>query len=351
MRMSKAEVTLGNLRKDYVLEKFVILPDSPEENIRSDSAYEKCPYCPGNESMTGPAVVSLVSKDGMLQRLSDSEGSIIEDWCVRVFQSQYPAVNTASQNNYTDKPLYSEPAYGYHQIVVASPDHRQDLSKISVEQWENVLLVIQERVRWLYTQKSVTYVSIYVDSGREAGTSYDHAHLNVVTFSTIPPIIELEAEGSHRYVNENGNCPSCNIISVELGGPRQILATDSFLAFSPWAPTYPYEFWIYPKRHTTAFSKIPQKEISDLALILRATIGGMSKGLNSPAFNLVFHLSPEKKNSRQIHWHIEVYPQTNKWSGLQRGFGIYVNAVSPESSAEVLGSACRKELAGLVGIT
>jgi len=342
---------LGNLRKDYVLEKFVILPDSPEENIRSDSAYEKCPYCPGNESMTGPAVISLVSKDGMLQRLSDSEGSTIEDWCVRVFESQYPAVNTASQNNYTDKPLYSEPAYGYHQIVVASPDHRQDLSKISVEQWENVLLVIQERVRWLYTQKSVTYVSIYVDSGREAGTSYDHAHLNVVTFSTIPPIIELEAEGSHRYVNENGNCPSCNIISVELGGPRQILATDSFLAFSPWAPTYPYEFWIYPKRHTTAFSKIPQKEISDLALILRATIGGMSKGLNSPAFNLVFHLSPEKKNSRQIHWHIEVYPQTNKWSGLQRGFGIYVNAVSPESSAEVLGSACRKELAGLVGIT
>jgi UDPglucose--hexose-1-phosphate uridylyltransferase len=349
--MSKAEVTLGNLRKDYVLEKFVILPDSPEENIRSDSTYEKCPYCPGNESMTGPAVISLVSKDGMLQRLSDSEGSIIEDWCVRVFESQYPAVNTASQNNYTDKPLYSEPAYGYHQIVVASPDHRQDLSKISVEQWENVLLVIQERVRWLYTQKSVTYVSIYVDSGREAGTSYDHAHLNIVTFSTIPPIIELEAEGSHRYVNENGNCPSCNILSVELGGPRQILATDSFLAFSPWAPTYPYEFWIYPKRHTTAFSKIPQKEISDLALILRATIGGMSKGLNSPAFNLVFHLSPEKKNSRQIHWHIEVYPQTNKWSGLQRGFGIYVNAVSPESSAEVLGSACRKELAGLVGIT
>jgi UDPglucose--hexose-1-phosphate uridylyltransferase len=349
--MSKAEVTLGNLRKDYVLEKFVILPDSPEENIRSDSAYEKCPYCPGNESMTGPAVISLVSKDGMLQRLSDSEGSIIEDWCVRVFESQYPAVNTASQNNYTDKPLYSEPAYGYHQIVVASPDHRQDLSKISVEQWENVLLVVQERVRWLYTQKSVTYVSIYVDSGREAGTSYDHAHLNIVTFSTIPPIIELEAEGSHKYVNENGNCPSCNIISVELGGPRQILATDSFLAFSPWAPTYPYEFWIYPKRHTTAFSKIPQKEISDLALILRATIGGMSKGLNSPAFNLVFHLSPEKKNSRQIHWHIEVYPQTNKWSGLQRGFGIYVNAVSPESSAEVLGSACRKELAGLVGIT
>src|SRR5918994_256649 len=267
--MSKAGVILGNLRKDYVLEKFVILPDSHEDNILSDAPPEKCPYCPGNESMTGPAVISLVSKDGMLQRLSDSEESVIEDWCVRVFQSQSPAVTTVSQNKYSDKPLYSEPAYGYHQVVVASPEHRQDLSKISVEH----------------------------------------------------------------------------------SGPRQILATDSFLAFSPWASTYPYEFWIYPKRHTTTFSKVPQKEISDLALMLRATIGGMSKGLKTPPYNLVCHLYPEKKNSRQIHWHIEVYPQTNKWSGLQRGFGIYVNAVSPESSAEVLGSACRKELAGLVGIT
>jgi UDPglucose--hexose-1-phosphate uridylyltransferase len=77
----------------------------------------------------------------------------------------------------------------------------------------------------------------------------------------------------------------------------------------------------------------------------------MSKALNEVAFNLVFHLSPEKKNSRQIHWHIEIYPQLRKWSGLERGFGVYVNTVSPETSAQKLGSACRKELAGLVGIT
>lgn len=161
----------------------------------------------------------------------------------------------------------------------------------------------------------------------------------------------MEAEGSHRFMNENGNCPACSIIAVESSGPRQILATDSFLAFSPWAPTYPHEFWIYPKRHMTSFSKITQKEINDLALMMRATLGGMSKALKDVPFNLVFHLSPEKKNSRQIHWHVEVYPQLATWSGLERGFGVYVNNIRPEKSAEILGSACRKELAGLVGIT
>jgi UDPglucose--hexose-1-phosphate uridylyltransferase len=349
---------LGDLRKDYILDKFVILPEASRANIdyvthhdnSNSSSESNCPYCPGNESMTEPALLALVVKDGMLQRLSDSEDSIIEDWSVRVFQSKKPVVAAGAATTYTDKPLYSEPAYGYHQIVVASPHHRQGLSEISVEQWGNVLVVIQDRVRWLYTQKSVTYVSIYVNNGTGAGAEMTHPHLNIVTFSTIPPIIETEAEGSNKFMNEHGSCPACSIIAVESNGPRQVLATDSFLAFCPWAPTYPYEFWIYPKRHITSFSKITQKEINDLALILRATLGGMSKALNGIPFNLAFHLSPEKKNSRLIHWHIEVYPQMNTWSGLERGFGVFINSVRPEKSAEILGSACRKELAGLVGI-
>ena len=270
---------MGDLRKDYVLDRFVVLPETSQgasdDNTTDDS---NCPYCPGNESMTEPALLALVVKEGMLQRLSDSEDSTVEDWSVRVFQSKKPVVVIGSTTSYTDKPLYSEPAYGYHQIVVASPDHKRSLSQISVEQWGNVLVVIQDRVRWLYTQKSVTYVSIYVNSGISAGAQVTHPHLNIVTFSTIPPLIDMEAEGSHRYMNENGTCPACSIIGVESSGPRQILATDSFLALCPWAPTYPYEFWIYPKRHITSFSKITQKEINDLALMMRVYLRWYVKG-------------------------------------------------------------------------
>ena len=162
---------MGNLRKDYVLEKFVILPYQmnkfPGAGIQSG-----CPFCPGNELMTERATLALVAKDGILKRLSDTEESPIEEWCVRVFQSSNPSVTTLETVDYTDKPHYSEPAYGYHQIVVASPDHNANLSSISIEQWTNVLLVIQDRVRWLYTQKGVTYVSIYVNDGTAAGARF-----------------------------------------------------------------------------------------------------------------------------------------------------------------------------------
>lgn len=176
---------MRELRKDYVLDKFVLIPDSGAQEQGKQP--EKCPYCPGNESMTPPALLALVVKEGMLQRLSDSEDVLIDDWSVRVFESKSPVVTPTSAASYSDKPLYSEPAYGYHQVVVATPEHKQSLTKMSVDQWGNVLVVIQDRVRWLYTQKSVTYVSIYVNSGAAAGAQIQHPHLNMVTFSQIPP--------------------------------------------------------------------------------------------------------------------------------------------------------------------
>ena len=337
---------MGDMRKDYVLERDVIVHPTTKKSTDS----KKCPYCPGNESMTNPSLLSLVAKDGMLQRLQDGEDFFVTDWSVRVFESKEPAVSTSSPNTYSDRPLYSEPAYGYHYVVVASPSNKDSLATISVEQWSNVLVVVQDRLRWLYTQKGVTYVSIFVNHGKESGADVQHSHINMVSFSTLPPVIEAEAEASHRILNEKGVCPMCQAKDVESAGPRQILQTEGFVAFCPWAPSYPFEFWICPKKHNTSFSKITQKEINDVSLILRATLGGLTKEVKDVSFNLAFHLSPEKKNSRQIHWHIEVYPITGHWSGLERGYGVFLNTISPEKAAEALGAACRKELASLVGI-
>ena len=337
---------MGSIRKDYVSERFMIVS---KKNAKITNP-KKSPFSPGNESMTNPSVLSLVAKNGMLQRLQDDDDNYVTGWSIRVFESKNPIVSVDAENSYSDRPFYSEPAYGYHYVVVASPNAKDTFATIDTEQWSNVLVVVQDRLRWLYTQKGVTYVSIYADHGELSGNDNPHPHLNLLTFSSIPPIIEEEAEASHKILNEKGVCHMCQTVTEEIGGPRQILQTEGFIAFCPWAPSYPYEFWISPKKHTTSFSKISQKEINDLSLILRSTLGGLSKIIKNVSFNLVFHLSPEKKNSRQIHWHIEIYPITKNRSGLERGFGVFLNDVSPEQSAEKLGAACRKELAAIVGI-
>ena len=337
---------MGAMRKDYLSERFMIVS---KKNARNADP-KKSQFAPGNEFMTNPSVLSLVARDGMLQRLQDSDYERVKGWSIRVFESKNPIVSVDAKHDYSNSPHYSEPAFGYHYVVVASPNEKATFATLDPEQWSNVLVVIQDRLRWLYTQKGVTYVAIYADRGELSGSGNSHPHLNLVTFSTIPPVIAEEAESSHNILNEKGACPMCQMINEEMGGPRQILKTEGFIAFCPWSPSHAYEYWIVPKKHVTSFAKITQKEINDLSLILRATLGGLSKSIRNVSYSLAFHLSPEKKNSRQIHWHVEVYPITRPLSGLERGYGIFLNDTSPELAAEKLGAACRKELANLVGI-
>jgi UDPglucose--hexose-1-phosphate uridylyltransferase len=344
---------MTEIRKDYFTEKLSIV--AQERGVRpilhGASKAEKCPFCPGNEDMTPPADLVLVKRGDTLLKQTDTEGDAIRDWVVRIFPNKYPLVSPNAPPSYGEHPHYSEPAVGYHYLMVASPKHDLPFSKIDIEQWTNILASLQDKVRWLYAQKGVSYVTVFINSGKDAGATSAHPHLQIITTPRVPPTVELEAETVQSSLNELGVCPMCQVVGAETGGPRQIIATDFYVAFAPWVSTTNHEFWIYPKRHQTSILKLSQKEMMDLSLMLRSTLGGMAKALDSPGFNLVFHSSSEKKTTKQIHWHIEVYPKSASWAGLELGAGIFVNAVSPESAAQALGSMARKELAQLVGIT
>ncbi len=351
---------MPELRKDYFTNRMVLI--SPERTKRPSDFVSKendfthltstnCPFCPGNELMTPAAELVLVSKDDTLLKLADSENDRVEGWNVRFFPNKFPAVSPDSDVKYSDPPLQGEPAFGYHHVMIVTPHHNATYFDLPVGQWVDVLATIQDRVRWLYSKKTVSYVSVFVNSGSEAGASFSHPHLQTLTLTRLPPLIQEEAETMHQDMVELSQCSMCRVLQLEINGPRKILQTDNFVAFAPWASTSAYEFWIFPKRHETSFLKVSQKEINDLAIMLRASLGALGAALSKPSFNLAFHISSEKKTTKQIHWHLEVYPQIVKWAGLEKGNHVYINQVSPESAAEVLGSAARKELAQIIGIS
>jgi UDPglucose--hexose-1-phosphate uridylyltransferase len=352
MTTRKAEPRVVEIRKDYFTERLsVILPDrglKPGQALPQKA--EKCSYCPGNEGMTPPADLVLVRRGDTLLKQTDSEGEVIKNWSVRIFPAKNPFVTPNAPPSYGEAPHYSEPAVGYHYVLVATPRHDQPFSKIDIEQWTNILASLQDKVRWLYSQKGVSYVLVFVNSEREATPTSKHPSVQIVTMPRVPPAVEVEAETVQTSLNDLGVCPMCQVLGAETGGPRQVLTTDFFVAFAPWVSTLPFEFWIYPKRHMTSLLKLSQKEMMDLALMLRSTLGGMARALETQTFAMVFHSSSEKKTTKQIHWHIEVYPRRPQWSGLELGGGIFVNDVSPEAAAQVLGASARKELAQLVGI-
>jgi UDPglucose--hexose-1-phosphate uridylyltransferase len=340
------------IRKDYFTERLsIVTGDRNPRTAVKEPDQKECPFCPGNETLTPPADLVLVKMGDTLVKQTDSEGEVISGWVVRSFPSRHPVVTPTAPASYGEYPHYSEPAIGYHYIVVATPKHEQSFSQIDVDQWTSVLATVQDKVRWLYAQRGVSYVITFINSGNGSGETVPHPHLQIVTIPRLPPSLEMEAVTVQNSLNELGICPMCQIVASESGGPRQIISTEFYIAFAPWASSHAYEFWIYPKRHQTSMLKLSQKELMDLAVMLRSTLGGLAKVLPDVGFNLVVHSSSEKKTTKQIHWHIEVYPRTSTWAGLELGTGVFLSETSPESAAEQLGAASRKELAQLVGIT
>ena len=90
--------------------------------------------------------------------------------------------------------------------------------------------------------------SIYSSTKNGSEQNDGHSHFNLVTLPRIPPIIEKEANNVKQSINEFGLCQMCRILNIEMGGPRQIIATDLFFAFTPWASSKEFEFWIFPKK-------------------------------------------------------------------------------------------------------
>lgn len=288
-------------------------------------------------------VMLLINHGGILQRVDVYGDCEIPQGAILVYESLNPVVSTESDMVYGSAPQHRQPAYGYHYLMVSSDDGGVERH---LDSWTNILVAIQDRMRWLYAQKKVGYVAVFADLAHPL----DMPVLQMATFQDVPPVVANESRAMRSIYNEMGLCAICQIVRDDAKGPRQVIQTKAFAAFCPWSPSCPYEFWVMPKKHNTSFVKTSQLDLSDMALMMRTSLGGVRRVLGEIPCSLAFHMAPERKTNSQLHWHVEVYPHTSVPMGLERGFGITVNNVSPEDAASTLGSAARGELVDIIGI-
>mgnify|MGYP003338418879 FL=1 len=74
--------------------------------------------------------------------------------------------------------------------------------------------------------------------------------------------------------------------------------------------------------------------IRDAMRQIVATIGDV-------AFNLVFHTAPAH-HSGQFHWHAHLFPKLTTAAGFERGTGVMINIIAPETAAAELRRASVK---------
>ena len=246
---------------------------------------ERCPFCPGHETDTPPEIARV---DGTGQ------------WRARVFPNRYPAVAGA-------------------EVIVETPDH--DARFESVEHADQIVHLYADRYRAHH--RDAAYTALFKNDGSEAGASIPHLHSQLIPLPFVPPRIARQRDA---FANAT-SCPLCSVLEVT------IAETASFRWIAPFASSMPYQQWIVPKRHTASIAELDDREIAEVAGLLRRTSAATARV--APAFNWAFI---NFDDTPKAHAYIDILPRMTAIAGLELGTGTFVEIIDPAAAAERLRS-------------
>ena len=329
---------MPELRKDPVVGRWVIIatersrrPTNFTPVTLDKSSF--CPFCPGNEDKTPPEVLAFRPAGGA----PNSPG-----WTVRVVPNKFPALQIEGTLDRRGEGLYDRMnGVGAHEVVIEGPDHAQDLADLPVEHIEQVIAAYRERALDLHRDRRFRYVLVFKNHGAQAGATLEHTHTQLIATPIIPKILMEEIEGSRRYWELKERCVFCDIVQQETdenNGRRVVSTTDRFVALEPFAPRFPFETWILPRRHDASFLAVSDPaDFADLARILKDTLQRLNRALDRPPFNFVIHTAPVSEGDLEYyHWHLEIMPSLSRVAGFEIGSGFHINPTPPEDAAQYL---------------
>lgn len=290
-----------------------------------------CPFCPGNEDATPPALESYGPQG---------------HWQVRVVPNRYPAfAGEGPLRPVGHGPLHrSAPATGIHEVLVLSPHHRLSWADLSDPQAGLVMAAIRDRIEDHANQAGIEYTQVIVNHGREAGASIEHPHGQLLGIPFVPGELEDELENFAAF-EDNGRAamPGAGgllgaVLSEELSRPERIVIDDDRVAaLCPYWSGSPYELLVVPKRPSAHLDRAAPGDLAATGRVLRDVLRRLRALLGDIAYNLVFHTAPHRAG-RQVPfcWHVHVLPKTSTAAGFEQGTGVRINIVPPERAAQQL---------------
>jgi len=328
---------LPELRKDPITGRWVIIStdrakrpsDFVRETVRiGGNAF--CPFCYGNEAKT-PGEVLAYGRNG--------SGPNSPGWSVRVVPNKFPALGIEGDLDREGDGLYDRMnGVGAHEVIIETPDHQSTLATLSERAIEDVLWAYRDRVLDLKNDKRFRYALIFKNHGDAAGASLEHPHSQLIALPIVPKRVCEELDGAKHYFREKERCIFCDIIRQEKESSVRVIAeNDKFISLAPYAPRFPFEFWLLPKQHGSSFENCQATVYTSLARMLKDNLTRLDLVLNHPPYNFMLHTSPVgDENNDYYHWHFEVIPKLTKVAGFEWGTGFYICPTSPEEAARFL---------------
>ncbi len=333
-----SEIRLDRLHNQYV----IIAPErlhrpnlSNKENKKSSSS--SCPFCNGNEDLTPPEVFAI--RDNTPNAPS---------WKTRVIPNLYKAVQIELEDVSKRNGMFeSIPGVGAHEILIDAPCHNSNFVKFEKEEVENWLRSIIIRIEDLSKDKRLVNLSIFKNFGDNAGSTQDHPHTQILALPVMPNSEMIFLERNLKYYRRHGRGIIQDIVYNEkIAKKRIIYEVGSFIAFCPYASSFPFEVMIAPTKNIPSLNRCSRSEVSDLGIIIKNVFKMLEKQLGDFDYNIYFRIAPLNANfENEIYManldkcytlNLRITPRIYRIGGFELSTGMAINSVVPEECAKLL---------------
>jgi UDPglucose--hexose-1-phosphate uridylyltransferase len=292
---------------------------------------KQCPFC-NIKTQEKPLLIFVKGKE------IPPEKGIPKNWTTIVIPNKYPALLPAKKIKVErEGKFYRKITGAGHCELVVTRDHKKHFPDFEIWQIKEVLDCYQKRYSELMKKPNVAYISIFHNHGAEAGASQPHPHSQIITTPLIDVDLKKALSNSEKYFEKTKKCIYCEMNKWEMKVKKRIVfENEEFLVLCPFASKSAFEMIISPKKHSSNFEKIGEKEKIKLAEAFKVTMTKLSKALDDPPYNFYLHTSPVKGKYLYYHWHFTILPKTQTPAGFELGTRIEISTIEPEKAAEYL---------------
>ena len=224
---------------------------------------------------------------------------------------------------------------GRHEVILHSPDHHTSFPAMGADGTSRVVDLWSERTAALGSRQDVSYVFVFENRGRAIGATIDHPHSQVLAFGSVPPVAMAELAAAR--------CQLC------LGGDDRLVVTGhaGWLASVPWAPSWPYEMVIAPRRHVPDLPAAGRRLRQELAVTLVDCLARAERLLGPGVpYMLWIHQRPATEQAwPAAHLHLHLAPvlrgqgTIRHLAAAELGAGCFFAPVDPLAAAAELRAA------------
>ena len=271
-----------------------------------------CPFCPGQEHLTRDTIAQLPAAG---------------PWLARAFPNRRPALlPEIGHHGFGDGLLQGVTGVGAHEVIVETRDHHMVTEQDEVR----TLQLAADRLEDLTGDQRFAAVTWFRNRCAEAGSSQPHPHSQILATPHVPALLR-----AMRRAQEDRRGLVRALIARAEGAGRVVCYTDRVVAFTPWAPSTPFEVWLAPVEPAAQLWQ-QRALLADLGALLHRVTTALDGIVGRAAHNVVLYGAPLRIDAPGFCWHVRILPRLVASGGFELWSGEAVHPVPPEDAAAVL---------------